>query len=348
MSLSASLFGRDSFIHKATNVLGLGIPGWLDKKFGTPDAEAQVQRIGEISNQTSKEGVPRLIIWGRVRPVGGNLIYVQAPVIKKVKQKSSSSGGKGGGSKKQPDTIVERVYRTYAIRICEGPITGIIRVWRNNKLVYDARGTDWGNANNGVFLAGARFYLGGWDQLPDPTLQAIWGSDNVPAHRGTAYMVIINEDLTDMGGSVPQYLFEVERAEYLAVTSKPYPMQDIQAIESASSAVVSARFDPVRIPDTIEATDSSCSLISGELRETFIDYQRWPFEAVDSYTLLISCELRQLFINYDDGAVEALDATGAAVVSGIFAQTLIYYDDWPVEAIDSTGASLISGSLLIP
>lgn len=217
MSLSATLFGTDSLIFKATNILGLGIPGLLHKTFGPGEPEAQ--RLGEISRQTAKEGDPRVIVWGRVRPIGGNIIHCQEPKKRMVKQ-SSSGGGKGGSKKKTQK--VEHVFRTYAIGVCEGPITGFSRIWRNNKLVYDGRGTDWGARNNGVFLRSFRLYLGGWSQMPDPTLQSIWGAGNVPAYRGTAYMVSIDEDLTDQGGMVPQWQFEVERAEYVASTSTPY------------------------------------------------------------------------------------------------------------------------------
>ena len=218
MSLSATLFGRDSIVFKATNVLGLGVPGLLDKWFGAEPPPAQ--RLGEISEQTAKEAEPRVIVWGRVRPIGGNLIHCQAPVKRMVKVKTDS-GGKGG-SKKKKTQKVEHVFRTYAMGVCEGPITRFVRIWRNNKLVYDARGNDWGDDNNPVFLKTFRLYTGSWSQLPDAALEKIWGVGNVPAYRGTAYMVSIDEDLTETGGMVPQWLFEVERAEGIYYTSKPY------------------------------------------------------------------------------------------------------------------------------
>lgn len=220
MSLSATLFGENSLIFKATNILGLGIPGMLHKAFGPGDPEAQVSRIGDMSRQTAKEGDPRPIVWGRVRPIGGNIIHCQRPKKRWVVT-STSSGGKGGGKKKQ-EQWTEHVYRTYAIGVCEGPITAFSRIWRNNKLVYDGRGTAWGARNNRVFLKSFRLYLGGWSQMPDPTLQSIWGAANVPAYRGTAYIVALNEDLTDQGGMVPQWQFEVERAEGIYHTSKLY------------------------------------------------------------------------------------------------------------------------------
>lgn len=243
MSLSATLFGTDSLIFKATNILGLGIPGMLHKKFGAGDPEAQISRIGDISRQTAKEGDPRTIVWGRVRPIGGNIIHCQTPVKRWVVT-SASSGGKGGGDKKQ-EQWTQHVYRTYAIGVCEGPITAFSRIWRNNKLVYDGRGTDWGTKNNAVFLKSFRLYLGSWSQMPDPTLQSIWGSGNVPAYRGTAYMVALDEDLTDQGGMVPQWLFEVERAEGSYLTSKPYNVETAEHIEVASG------IDDVLVKDVI-------------------------------------------------------------------------------------------------
>lgn len=250
MSLSATLFGSDSAIFKVTNVLGLGIPGWLNRKFGTPEQKPTVQRLGELANQTAKEGEPRPIVWGRVRPIAGNIMHSSKPRIIRREVKGQSSGGKGG-KKKAPKQYEERVFRTYAIRICEGPITAIFRVWRNNKLVYDARGNAWGTKNNGVFLRRARFYLGAWDQMPDATLESIWGAGEVPAYRGTCYMVVPDEDLTDLGGSIPQYIFEVERAEGTYLTSLPYKVESLEAIDLAPTV------DALEVRDSVINQESA-------------------------------------------------------------------------------------------
>lgn len=202
---------------------------------GQSGQKIPTQRIGELAKQTAKEGEPRPIVWGRVRPIAGNIMHCSKPRIVRQEVKGQSSGGKGG-KKKAPKQYEERVFRTYAIRICEGPITAVVRVWRNNKLVYDARGNDWGAKNNGVFMRRARFYLGGWSQMPDPTLESIWGAGEVPGYRGTCYMVVGEEDLTDQGGAVPQYIFEVERAEGTYLTSKPYRVLTIDHLASTPNA----------------------------------------------------------------------------------------------------------------
>jgi len=334
MSLSATLFGTDSIIFKATNILGLGIPGLLHRKFGPQDPEAQ--RLGEISRQTAKEGDPRVIVWGRVRPIGGNVIHCQEPKKRMVKQ-SSSGGGKGGSKKKEQQ--VEHVFRTYAIGVCEGPITGFSRIWRNNKLVYDARGNEWGAKNNPVFLKTFRLYLGGWDQMPDPTLQSIWGAGNVPAYRGTAYMVSIDEDLTELGGSVPQWQFEVERAEGIYYTSRPYAVESIETVSCGPVKNMRSPFEPVDVLSV-----GAISIASGVLREPLIDYRNWPSETVGiGYASIIDGSLvggsyeQKLYSNWPPDVL-ALSSMGGLV--GDLRVSLINYTNWPAE-------SLYVGSLVI-
>lgn len=209
----------------------------------TRTAEIPGQKLGNIAQQTAKEGEPRQVIFGIVRPIGGNLVAVQEPPrIERRKQKSGGKGGGGGSS-----STVEVPRRTYAVGICEGPVTGIRRAWRNNKLVYDGRGTEWGAKNNGTFLSRFQFYLGDWDQMPSPNLEAVFGAGNVPAMRGTCYMVAKDEDLQDTGGAVPQWIFEVERAYGYGLTSRPYPVETDEKLSiQAAASEFYVQPDPVR------------------------------------------------------------------------------------------------------
>jgi hypothetical protein len=151
-----------------------------------------------LAVQTSRDGVPRPIVFGTAA-VTGNIIDRSAPKIVKKKERS----GKGG-----PVTVTERVYMSYAIRVCEGPATSISRVWENEKLVYDATPGSTIVKDSTKFLTKVTFYMGEESQLPDPTLEAIHGVGSTPAHRGTCYAVWKDKDLTDFGGAIPQYLFE--------------------------------------------------------------------------------------------------------------------------------------------
>lgn len=158
-------------------------------------------RIGDAAVQTSAEGVYRPVVFGTAAVVG-NVIERGNRQIKN----KQTGGGKGG-----PVNEEQRVYWTFAIRICEGPIAAILRVWEDEKLVYDIRPDSTIPDESAEFFARTRIYLGDEDQLPDPDIEAYRGVGNVPAYRGTAYIVFPNADLTDRRESIPNYRFEVSQ-----------------------------------------------------------------------------------------------------------------------------------------
>ena len=338
MSLSAELFGSDSWVHKLVNIGGLGIPGWLDRKFGTGGPDPQYNSLGDMSRQTADEGSPRVVVWGRVRPIGGNLIYCQPPQTRWVVSFQETQG-KGGGGEEQ-EIWTQRVYRTYAIGVCEGPITGFVRVWKNGKLVYDNRGNAWGAANNPVFLRNYKFYLGGWDQMPCPELQAIFGT-NIPAHRGTAYMVAVNEDLTELGGAVPMFQFEVERAEGTYLTSRPYSAEIIDDLDCGAATFEQS---PYLSADLLDA--GAPEITEGSLRDIYNEYTNWPEEALDAGAPEITGgEHRVIYKDYTYWPTEALDAGATEITGGTLRDILIQYTDWPEEALDAGAPEITGGTL---
>lgn len=158
--------------------------------------------IEEGAAQTTQEGAPRAIVYGTAM-VAGNVI--DAGKTRKIKNKQSQ--GKGG-----PSVETEALLRTYAIRICEGPIAAVLVAKKDGKIVFDVRpGANFAE-DNAKFLAGCRIYLGDEEQMPDPDLEAIKGVGEVPAYRGSAYIVFIDDDVTDRRGSVPQYEFVVTQS----------------------------------------------------------------------------------------------------------------------------------------
>src|SRR5690606_30260661 len=114
--------------------------------------------IGDIAAQTSQEGIPRPIIYGTSPPITGNIIAALPPRVVKRRQ----SAGKGSG----PKVETESVYRTYAIRISEGPVGQLIRAWRNGILVFDSR--EGSEVESGTFLSTNSYYNGSYEQNPDP------------------------------------------------------------------------------------------------------------------------------------------------------------------------------------
>ncbi|MGJ7497454.1 phage tail protein [Variovorax sp. RT4R15] len=187
-----AFFGAPQLGYMVGNVVG-----------GIAEGPTRVQgpRIGETGAQTSAEGAPRGIVYGTV-DVTGNVMAC-GPLIK---ADVETEQGKGGGT----ITSTEHCYRTFAIRICEGPIGGVTRIWEDEKLVYDVRPGSLMIAESQQWLFGSGIYLGTEDQLPDFFLDYnIPVPGGHPAYRGTAYMVRVFVDLTDRRGSIPQYRFEV-------------------------------------------------------------------------------------------------------------------------------------------
>lgn len=177
--------------------------GWMVGSYLGNVVDPQVQKapnIGDLAQQTSQEGVARPFVFGTSPPMAGNLIACSQPKVVKRRQRQ----GKGG-----PVVETNYVYRTYAIGVCEGQ-AGFLRIWRNGTLVYDVRpGTTGMDAQNTEFLKHARLYDGSFTQLPSPDLEAFLGVGDTPAFRGTCYLVMANEDLTDTGGAVPTWAFQV-------------------------------------------------------------------------------------------------------------------------------------------
>jgi len=166
--------------------------------------QIQGPKIGDMAVQTSRDGVPRPIVFGTAA-VMGNIIDRGEPRIVKKKEKQ----GKGG-----PETVTEHVYMTFAIRVCEGPVTSISRVWENEKLVYDVTPGSTISGDAADWLSKVNFYYGGETQLPDPALEVIHGVGSTPAYRGTCYAVWDKKDLTEFGGAIPQYRFEVNGGDF--------------------------------------------------------------------------------------------------------------------------------------
>lgn len=156
--------------------------------------------LGEATTQTATEGAARNIVYGRAL-VAGNLI--DNGRLREVEEEQEQ--GKGGG----PTVTQKRRYRTYAIRISEGPIDGVSMIKRRGKVIYDVRPGSQMLAESAQFAKGFRLYLGGEDQLPDPSLEEIHGVGTTPSYRGSAYIVFIDDDVTENGGAAWDHEFEV-------------------------------------------------------------------------------------------------------------------------------------------
>ncbi|MEM7319185.1 MAG: host specificity protein, partial [Pseudomonadota bacterium] len=152
------------------------------------------------------EGAPIARVFGRMR-VGGQVIWAsqfRETATVTPGSPGSSSRGKGGGRRQQSAPQPQRTEYSYsvslAIAICEGEVLSVGRVWADGEEVSPED-------------LNMRVYRGTQDQLPDPVIEAIEGQGQVPAYRGTAYVVMDDLSLGGFGNRVPQFSFEVVRME---------------------------------------------------------------------------------------------------------------------------------------
>jgi hypothetical protein len=159
-------------------------------------------RLSDLSVTTSAYGQPIPLAWGQRVRLGGNVIWA-TPLQETATRRKS--GGKGGAGKQSSTTYS---YSTsFAIVFCEGPITGITRIWGDGKLLYDSTATP------PCARAGAvRIHLGTETQLADSRIAAEVGAADCPAYRGLAYAVFEDLQLADFGNRIPQITAELALA----------------------------------------------------------------------------------------------------------------------------------------
>lgn len=182
---------------------GWTLGGIADSVLNPPKGPNSVgPRLSDLSVQTSTYGayIPRA--YGTV-PLHGNVFWLENNALREtVTVTRASSGGKGGGKKKAKQTTYS-YSGTFAVGLCEGPITGVRRIWVGSRLVYDAGATsieELGASNDAT--SNFRIYLGTDTQEPDPRMQASLGVANTPAYRGLAYIVFYDYELSGHGNSL--------------------------------------------------------------------------------------------------------------------------------------------------
>ena len=203
LGISAATIG--GFVGSA---IGSAVDSWVVSSL-TPAQRVEGPRLDSLRITSSTEGavVPR--VYGRMR-MGGNVIW--ATDFREETKTTTQGGGKGGGGAKVKTTEY-LYYASFAVALCEGPITGIGRIWADGKLL-DIAGITW------------RWYPGDETQTADPFIAAKMGAANTPAYRGTAYVVFEDLPLGDYGNRLPQLSFEVFR-----------PLADPDTAEGLTKAV---------------------------------------------------------------------------------------------------------------
>lgn len=205
--------------------IGSTLGSMLDNQLFPQKAEGP--RLDDLSVTASTYGkvIPKM--WGPENRVAGNIIWSTGLIETKKKKKQ---GGKGAPSV----SVTEYSYRcSLAIALGAGELRRFKKIWANNKLMLDVDGTpptevltgdellalvfSGQQPNSSKLYEAIRFYPGNFIQEPDPTIEAYEGAGNVPAYRGTAYVVIEDLQLADYGNRIPNLEFLVEAQEEVTV-----------------------------------------------------------------------------------------------------------------------------------
>jgi hypothetical protein len=164
-----------------------------DRLLGSGSDAIETGRVDRFRLTEAGQGAPIPQIYGRTR-LGGQVIWAS-----QFAETTTVSGG-GKGAPSQPSTTRYSYSVSLAIALCQGEIAAVPRIWADGEEV-SARDLNM------------TLYRGTQDQLPDPLMEAIEGTGEVPAYRGTAYVVFEDLALEPFGNRVPQFSFEVVRPE---------------------------------------------------------------------------------------------------------------------------------------
>ncbi len=190
--LSTAVIGR---------AVGATIGRVLDQKLmGTGSRTVETGKVDRFRLSNVGEGEPVAQVYGQMR-TGGQVIW-SSDFLETTSVTTTGGGGKGGGAARQPKTTTTSYSYSVnlALALCEGIITRVARVWADGEEIP-------------LSSLNMRIYTGTDAQLPDPLIEAIEGAGQVPAYRGTAYVVIENLQLERFGNRVPQLSFEIMRPE---------------------------------------------------------------------------------------------------------------------------------------
>ena len=147
------------------SLVGAAVDSWLVASMA-PTQKIAGQRLDTLQITASTEGAAIPRIYGRMR-VGGNIIWA-TDFREETETTRHGGGGKGGGGGGGTEVTEYFYFASLAIALCEGPITGIGRIWADGKPM----------SLDGVTM---RVHFGGEDQEPDPFIAAKMGAASTPA-----------------------------------------------------------------------------------------------------------------------------------------------------------------------
>jgi len=165
-----------------------------------PEIRSEGARLEDLRVTSSAYGLDIPKVYGSYR-ISGNIIW--ALPLSETRHEERQEEGKGGGG--SSSVSIWYTYKgTWAMALCDGPITDIKKIWFGSKLVY----------NNGDFAAPLEAgkltkYLGTSSQSIDAHIQA--NKPDTPAFRHLAYLVFSGIELEDLANAIPNVTVEVQK-----------------------------------------------------------------------------------------------------------------------------------------
>jgi hypothetical protein len=156
--------------------------------------------------QISTYAAPIPIVYESAR-IAGNVIYMQTPNVSLAVSKHRQDGVRYY-------EYVQTTTSTFAIAFCEGPVSGISRIWVNSEIFADFRDPAGEyyptgsvtyavtNFETSIELEAIYFtiYTGTETQTADPDITAILGAVETPAYRGICYVVFKDFPIGEFSG----------------------------------------------------------------------------------------------------------------------------------------------------
>ena len=204
LGISAAVIGR---------AVGSTLGRMIDQKLmGGGSDVVETGQIDRLRVLGASEGGAVPSVYGRMR-VPGNVIWTS-----RFRETSNVTSSGGKGAPKGPSVKTYSYSVNLAVALGEGEISRVGRIWADGKIISKS---DFN----------LRVYRGTDDQAVDPLMAAIEGAENVPAYRGTAYVVFEDLELGQFGNRVPQLSFEIIRpAEPVARTGPDAAMKLVTGV----------------------------------------------------------------------------------------------------------------------
>ena len=225
-------------------------------------------KLTDFAATTAQVGIPIPFGYGEY-VVAGNILWAALPPKENVTRRRQGKGG--------VKTETYTYTLSYAVSF-GSPISSYKWIERQGKIVYttDPNAPVEDKEYAQKWLQRATIHLGGSNQLPDSTIEAVEGSGQVSAFKHLTYIVLEEEDVTENGGAPPNYRACCYRGAAKSYTTPPYPVYQVDTIQAGAEF---AAIYPLGM--VIELLDVGAQFTGIERRELLQKYENWPPEELD-------------------------------------------------------------------